>query len=174
MLLIILFLIFTILFKNNKELFESIYYLQNTLFLQQRNNDEEVPNCLDITNDFKCNSLYPFDNDNVIIDSINSDTLNSYTKVYMPKGKKGDDGDIGIPGPVSTETNNFTQVNKINTQNNILPINVTNGGVNINTNNPIMLNNKNICKKKLDGNFCFNLNKLNETISNLNSLNTIQ
>ncbi len=175
MLLIILFLIFTILFKNNKELFESIYYLQNTLFLQQRNNDEGiVPNCLEITNNFKCNSLYPFDNDNVIIDSINSDTLNSYTKVYMPKGKKGDDGDIGIPGPVSTETNNFTQVNKINTQNNVLPINVTNGGVNINTNNPIMLNNKNICKKKSDGNFCFNLNKLNETLSNLNSLNTIQ
>ena len=42
MLLIILFLIFTILFKNNKELFESIYYLQNTLFLQQRNNDEWI------------------------------------------------------------------------------------------------------------------------------------
>lgn len=174
MLLIILFLIFTILFKNNKELFESLYYLHNTLFLQQRNNDEIVQNCLEMRNDYKCNSLYPFDNDNFIIDSIDSDTLNSYRKVYIPKGKKGDNGERGIPGPVSSETNDFTQVNKINTQNDILPINVTNGSVNINTNNPIMLNNKNICKKYQDGNFCFNLNKLNETVSNLNSLNTIQ
>lgn len=175
-LLIIIFLIFTILFKNNKELFESIYYLENTLFLQQRNNDEErVQNCLGITNDFKCNSLYPFDNDNFIIDSVDSDALNSYTKVYIPKGKKGDAGDIGIQGPVSIETNNFTHVNKINTQNDILPINVTNGAVNINTKNPIMLlDNKSICKNFQGEKFCFNLNKLNLTLLNLNSLNTIQ
>lgn len=174
-LLIIIFLIFTYLFKNNKELFQTIRYLNNTVFLQQRNNDEENrQNCLKLTNDYRCNGLYPFDNDMFNEDTITSD-ITEYTKVYIPKGKKGDYGDIGIQGPVSIETNNFTNVNKINTQNDILPINVTNGAVNINTKNPIMLlDNKSICKKYQGENFCFNLNKLNVTLSNLNSLNTIQ
>ena len=60
--MIILFLILTFLFKNNKESFETIYYLPYTLFLQERNDDVAQENCLKKTNNYGCNSLYPFDN----------------------------------------------------------------------------------------------------------------
>jgi hypothetical protein len=164
--MIILFLILTFLFKNNKESFETIYYLPYTLFLQERNDDVAQENCLKKTNNYGCNSLYPFDN----LNDLDSDTLDSYSKVYIPKGKKGDTGDQGVQGPVSTIVNNFSNVNKINTQNDIIPINVRNGSVNINTNNPIMLYNKSICKNYQGEKFCFNLNKLNETLSNISIL----
>lgn len=155
--------------EKYKEQFELI--LPKTLFLQEKNDvlNNDV-NCLNDKdnkygfNNYNCNNIYPFD----IISDIDPIEINNYRKVFIPKGKKGDDGDQGIQGPASHNANNFTTVEKINTNNDILPINVI-GNINIDTNYPINLKNKSICKND----YCFDLNSFNLVNRNINALNNV-